>query len=89
MSASTGPILAAGGIAAANTFLFNSKGDFPQLIKIAVATTIAAVMLQGAEHINTQIAVGIAWISLVTALLYPPAKGKSFVNNLLGQGSWI
>ena len=80
MAKSTGPILATGGITFANQWLLNKQSpDFT----ILVGTAIAAALLYGLEEINTELAVGIAWIALVTSLLVKPKTGNSVVNNLL------
>jgi len=82
MAASTGPIVAAGVITYSNAVLFNHKSWDSQLITL-VGTGIAAGMLALAEHLSTPLAVGIAWIALVTSLLIQPKSGQSAVNNLI------
>jgi hypothetical protein len=80
MAESTGIILAAGAISFGNEWLLNHKSpDF----KILLATGVAALMLAGAEHINQQIAVGIAWIALITVILAPVGSTNSPATNLL------
>lgn len=80
MAQSTGIILAAGGISFGNKWLLNHQGpDF----KILLATGIAAAMLAGAEHVNQELAVGIAWIALITVILAPVGSTNSPVTNLL------
>jgi hypothetical protein len=80
MSQSTGIVLAAGAISFGNEWLLNHKApDF----KILLATGVAALMLSGAEHINKEIAVGIAWIALITVILAPVGSTNSPVTNLL------
>lgn len=79
MAKSTGPILAVGGITFVNDWIGNGQSpDF----KILLATGIAAGMLGLFEKANQPLAVGIAWIALVTSLLIPPAHGRSAVDNL-------
>lgn len=93
MASSTGIILAAGGISFGNKWLLEHKSpDF----KILLATGVAALMLDGFEHISKELAVGIAWIALVTTLLAPVGSTNSPVTNLLrvsglGNGTklWI
>jgi hypothetical protein len=68
----------------ANDVIGNGKG-WPAVIPTAVATTIAVVLLDGLEHISSPLAVGIAWIALVTSLLITPKSGKSVVTNLLSM----
>lgn len=82
MSASTGPILAAGAITYANQVLGNGKPWTSELI-IVVGTGIAAGILALAEHASAPLAAGIAWIALITSLLITPASGNSAVTNLL------
>jgi len=82
MAASTGPIVAAGAITYANAVLFNGKTWDSQLI-VVVGTGIAAGMLALFEHASAPLAVGIAWIALVTSLLVEPKSGQSAVNNLI------
>jgi ABC-type transport system involved in cytochrome bd biosynthesis fused ATPase/permease subunit len=65
-----------------NAVMNNPTKGLESAIPAAVATCIAAVMLNGAEHIDSTLAVGIAWIALVTSLILPPAKGESFVANI-------
>lgn len=82
MAGSTGPILATGLITMANDVLGNGKG-IAAVVPTAVAATIAAVLLDGMEHISAPLAIGIAWIALVTSLLIKPKSGNSAVTNLL------
>lgn len=82
MAASTGPIVATGVITAANGILGNSQ-PVTYGIKVAVGTAIAAGILALLERAAGPIAVGIAWIALVTSLLITPKTGQSAVNNAL------
>lgn len=84
MAASTGPVVAAGLITIGNTVLGNGQ-PWAAAIPTAVATTIAAGLLALAEHASAPLAVGIAWIALITSLLLTPKRGKSAVNNLLSM----
>lgn len=80
MAQSTGIILAAGAISFGNEWLLEHKSpDF----KIPLATCLAALMLAGAEHINQELAVGVAWIALITVLLAPVGSTNSPVTNLI------
>jgi hypothetical protein len=81
MAASTGPIVAAGAITYANNVLGNGRSWDSQLI-IPVGAAIAAAMLALIEHASAPLAVGIAWIALVTSLLVTPKTGSSAVVNL-------
>ena len=80
MAASTGIILTAGGISFGNKWLLEHKS--PDM-KILLATGVAALMLAGAEHISKELAVGIAWIALITTILAPVGSTNSPVTNML------
>lgn len=82
MARSTGPILAVGAITYANQVIGNHKPWDRELI-IPVATGVAAGILALFERVQPQLAVGIAWIALITALLVPPAGGRAPVTNAL------
>lgn len=82
MAATTGIILTVGGITYANQVIGNGRPWDRELI-IPVATGIAAGMLALFERANPQLAVGIAWISLITSLLLAPKGGRSAVQNAL------
>lgn len=82
MSASTGPVVAAGVITAGNLVIGNGQ-PWTGAIRIGVATAIAAGLLALAEHAAAPLAIGIAWIALITSLLVTPKTGRSAVNNLL------
>lgn len=68
MARSTGPILAAGGISLANEVIIAGKPFDPQTWRIPVGTAIAAGGLALLERVSAPLAVGIAWIALVTIL---------------------
>jgi hypothetical protein len=82
MADSTGPILLAGGLSFFNHWIGNNQGID---VKIIVGTGIAAGTLALLEHANRTLAVGIAWIALITSLLLQPTGGNSTVNNLLSM----
>ena len=79
MSASTGPILAAGTISFLNHWIGNDQGVD---LKIPLATLIAAGFLYGLENVSPELATGVAWIALLTTFLAPPKSGKSPVDNI-------
>lgn len=83
MARSTGIILAVGGISYANNFLqdqqFNTKD-----LKIPVATLGAALLFAGIERLDETVAVGLAWIALVTVLVLPAGKKKQSPLQTLG-----
>ena len=73
MARSTGIILTAGALTLANEAVFAplaSGGNITAHFnwRIIPATAGAALALAGLEHLSEQLAVGIAWISLVTVL---------------------
>jgi len=65
MARSTGPILAVGAITFANRSILH---DNPPDLRIPVGTGFAAMALALIERANSQAAVGIAWIALLTVL---------------------
>lgn len=82
MAKSTGIVFAIGAMSYGNDVVFNGQSP-TQGIPVIVATAIAAGLLALMEHVNQELAVGIAWIGLVTMALVPPAHGNSLVTNLL------
>lgn len=82
MSASTGPVLAAGAITFGNAVIGNGK-PWTGEIKVLVGTAIAAGLLALFEKANAQLATGIAWIALITSLLITPRSGRSAADNAL------
>ena len=70
MSASTGPIIAAGAIAVLNDTVVNAK-PISADARIIVGTGVAAVMLFGIEEFAPDLAVALAWAVLVSALFVP------------------
>lgn len=73
MARSTGIILAVGGITAANEAVFApiaSGGSITSHFnwRIVPATFVAAALLGGLEQVSPKLAVGVAYISLITVL---------------------
>lgn len=64
MAATTGPILALGGITFGNKLL---HGDVDW--RVPVATGFAAMIFGGFERLHAPLAVGIAWIALASVIL--------------------
>jgi len=62
---STGPILAIGGITLANNVLLNGE---PFDWRVPVATGLAAGLFALVEKASTELAVGLAYVALVTLL---------------------
>lgn len=65
MARSTGPILAVGAVTLFNEVVLHAQ---PFNWKVPIATGIAALGLDLLEHLNADLAVGIAWIALVAIL---------------------
>jgi hypothetical protein len=66
VSATTGPILAIGGITMANNILFHDQSfDF----RVPIATLIAAAGFSAIEHLSTGFAVALAWTAFAVVLL--------------------
>lgn len=80
MAASTGPVLAVGAISFANEWILNKQ---PPNFKILLGTAVAAAGLALFEHVSKELAVGIAWIALVTVLLSRQKGRPSPAENLL------
>lgn len=68
MSTTTGPVLAAGAITLANTWLLNGR---PFDARIPIATGIAAGMLALVERANAPLARTLAWGLVITAIFVP------------------
>jgi hypothetical protein len=97
MARSTGIILAVGGITLANEVVFapiatggtitSSFNSFNW--RIIPATLIAAALLGGLEQVSPKLAVGLAYISLITVIFARLGKAPAPVENLskaLGYG---
>jgi len=68
MSASTGPVLAMGGITLLNSVVLNGQ-PLSAVVRIPVGTAIAAAGLALLERASPELAVGLAWLGLVAVLL--------------------
>lgn len=83
MARSTGPILAVGGITLANQSLL-AKNQQPIDFRVVAATAIAAGGLALLERLSEPLAVGLAWVALVTVLFVRlDAKAGAPAENLL------
>jgi hypothetical protein len=80
MASSTGIVLAVGGISFGNEWLLNKQAPN---FRILLATGVAAFMLAGLEHLSPPLAVGIAWIALVTVSLTEQHGQPAPAENLL------
>lgn len=86
MAESTGFILAAAGIAAANEAIFAPVANGTPLWvdfnwRIIPATAIAALTLAGLEQISVPLGKGLAILALMTVLLRPMGNAPSPVEN--------
>jgi hypothetical protein len=82
MARSTGPILAVGGLTIANRSLLSPTQE-PIDFRIVVGTAVAAAGLALLERVSEPLAVGLAWISLVTVLFVKFGKQPAPAENLL------
>jgi hypothetical protein len=80
MAQSTGPILAVGAISFTNEWVLNKQ---PPNFKILLGTAVAAGGLALFEHVSKELAVGVAWIALVTVVLSRQGGKPSPAENLL------
>ena len=83
MAASTGIVLAVGGITAANELIFapldGQKISFNW--RLIPATAGLALALAGLEHLSRPFAVGLAWLSLVAVLTVPFGNAPTPLQN--------
>lgn len=87
MAESTGFILAAAGIAAANEAIFAPAATGRKLFvdfnwRIIPATAIAGFALAGLEQISPPLGKGLAVLALLTVLIVPVGNALSPVENL-------
>jgi len=87
MAASTGFILAAAGIAAANEAIFAPAATGRPLWKdfnwrIVPATAIATLALAGLESLSEPLGKGLAVLALLTVLMIPVGNAPSPIENV-------
>ena len=87
MAASTGFILAAAGIAAANEAIFAPAVSGRPLWKdfnwrIVPATAVAALTLAGLEQLSEPLGKGLAVLALLTVLMIPVGNAPSPIENV-------
>jgi hypothetical protein len=87
MAQSTGFILAAAGIAAANEAIFAPAAAHKPLWvdfnwRIVPATAIAAITLAGLEQLSEPLGKGLAMLALLTVLMIPVGNAPSPVENV-------
>lgn len=86
MAQSTGIVLAAGAITAANEALFAplaGTGHVTFNWRILPATAGLALALAGLEHLAPGFAVGLAWLGLAAVLLVPFGNAPTPLENAL------
>jgi hypothetical protein len=86
MAESTGYILAAAGIAAANEAIFAPAATGQPLWvnfnwRIVPATAVAALTLAGLEQISVPLGKGLAMLGLLTVLMLPVGNAPSPIEN--------
>jgi hypothetical protein len=86
MAESTGYILAAAGIAAANEAIFAPAATGQPLWtnfnwRIVPATAIAALTLAGLEQLSEPLGKGLAMLALLTVLMLPVGNAPSPIEN--------
>lgn len=83
MGASTGPVLLAGGITAANELIFapveGRKVSFNW--RLIPATGLLALTLDGLEKISPGFAAGLAWLMVATVLIVPLGNAPTPLQN--------
>lgn len=83
MAASTGPVLIAGGITAANELIFapvdGRKVSFNW--RLIPATGLLALALAGLEKISPGFATGIGWLLVATVLIVPFGNAPTPLQN--------
>jgi hypothetical protein len=87
MAASTGPVIIAGALAAANEALFAplaaGKGsDWGGVIRLVPVTAGLAVALALLEKAAPQFAVGLAWLLVAGVIVFPPGHAPSVLANV-------
>jgi hypothetical protein len=88
MAASTGYILAAAGIAAANEAIFAPAAQHKPLWvdfnwRIIPATAVAALTLAGLEKLSEPLGKGLAMLALLTVLMVPMGNAPSPIDNAI------
>ena len=87
MAESTGLILAAAGIAAANEAIFAPAATGQPLWdnfnwRIVPATAVAALALAGLEQLSMPLGKGLAMLALLTVLMIPVGNAPSPIENV-------
>ena len=88
MARSTPIVLATGAITAANELLFAPLANHTSAWqnfnwRIVPATGLLAIALAGLEHVAPPFAVGLAWLTLVSALVFRVGKAPTAIENVV------
>ena len=80
---STGFVVAAGGLAAANELLFSPANQAaPFNWRIIPATAVLALLLGGIEELAPDFAVGLSGLVLLSVLVLPTGQAGSLLENV-------
>lgn len=87
MADSTGPVLIAGALAAANESLIGplasgKPADWTATFKLVPVTAGLALALALLEKIARQFAVGLAWLLVAGVLVFPPGGQPSILSSV-------
>lgn len=87
MAASTGPVLLAGGLAAANEALFSplaggKPANFGSVWRLVPVTAGLALALALVEKAAPEFATGLAWLLVAGVILFPPGHAPSVLENV-------
>lgn len=87
MARSTGPVLAAAAIAAANEALLGpmasgKPADIGAVFRLVPVTAGLALALAGLEKAAPGFAVGLAWLLVAGVIVFPPGGQPAVINNV-------
>lgn len=87
MAASTGPVLLAGTLAAANEALFSpladgKPADWSSTWRLVPVTAGLALALAGLEKAAPEFATGLAWLLVAGVVLFPPGHAAPLIDNI-------
>lgn len=87
MGASTGPVILAGSLAAANEALFSplaagSKPDWGSVWRIVPVTAALALGLDLLEKAAPEFATGLAWLLVAGVFIFPPGNAAPVLTNV-------
>lgn len=87
MGASTGPVILAGTLAAANEALFSplaagKPADWGSVWRLVPVTAGLGLALDLLEKAAPEFAVGLAWLLVVGVLVFPPGHAPSVISNV-------